>query len=315
MYGWLLAGLMVAHPPLQFAIAWPETPFGVREVADQSFEIRWFDATNSAEPVVGTGTVTFDFFYTSNMPRTYTYGRVPPGLDGTLIQAGVPESDPDNQLVWDTSAVPAGSYFIYTVANDTDSTASDPVGVAFSRGVVTVQHPGDQAHPAITFSQPDNPFHFATDGFELRYLAFDPAGDAQVRLEASSSTATDEWILLAEGLPAEPDNGFEWSTVDVREGPWSFRATLVDGRQRTAVAYSRFFVTVLHFEDLDAGVALDAAAAPSPPDAGALPPPIPRKSGCRCATPASSERGGRWAWVVIVLAARRRSARSRRAST
>lgn len=231
----LLPSAAAAHLAGVPTIAWFEAPLEVGIVVDESYTFRWTDYDDT-EGVVGNTLI--DFFYTETMPATYRMGSVPAALEGTPIVKGIPEADLENTWVWDTSEVPAGTYFLWSMAHDAPFRM-----VAFARGTVTVAHPGDPIHPAIAVTDPDGDGHVAVGSYVIRWEAFDPDGSGKVRLEATTSPVGADRILLAEGL--DPATGaFEWDTSAVEPGDWSIFARIEDGRDLFHEAWGRFFVRV-----------------------------------------------------------------------
>lgn len=231
----LLPGAAPAHLAGVPTIAWFEAPREVGIVVDESYTFQWTDYDDT-DGVVGNTRI--DFFFSPTMPPTYRMGSVPSALVGTPIAKGIPESDLENAWVWDTSEVPAGTYFLWSMAHDAPFRM-----VAFARGTVTVAHPGDPIHPAIAVTDPDGDGHVATGSYVIRYEVLDPDGSATVRLEATTSPVGADRILLAEGL--DPATGsFEWDTSELEPGDWSIFARIEDARGLSHEAWGRFFVRV-----------------------------------------------------------------------
>jgi hypothetical protein len=236
-------------------VAWPETPFEAGELADESFLLEWTDYDGPSP----TGTVTVNWYYTNEMPRTFPLGVIPDTLTGTAIVTGIDEADLENRYAWDTSSVAADSYFIWSIIDEPPEEMAVLRVVAFARGVVTVAHSGDIVHPAIIFTRPDSPYYIADEHFLILYQSFDPDGTGRVKLEASSSTIGDDFVLLAEDLPASRDGSFAWDTTALSEGDWTLRATIEDARGLKHTSYCRFFLRVQHVRlDPDAGIVSDS---------------------------------------------------------
>jgi len=239
---WAVAvpGVASAHLNGIPTIAWPEAPAGVGEVADSSFRISWTDFDDQAT----TGFTTIDIHATRRMPPTYRMGvapRIEDGPDHVVIATGIPERDFANEVEWDTSAVPSGTWFVWTVAHD------DPFEMwAFARGVVSVAHGDEAPWPAVVVTRPDEGTPAADESALLRYESFDPDGTGRVTLEASRALGGGEPVTLASDLPADASGSFEWDTRDVEAGDWTIKATIVDARGLTSSAYARFFVRVAH---------------------------------------------------------------------
>lgn len=259
----LHAGKASAHGSLA-AVAWPTNPDGVGEIADASYTFAWVDS----DQLTSTGTATIDWFYTATNPPTFPAGGIPAGLEGTPIVLGIPESDTANQYTWDTRGVAPGSYWIWSIVNEPPGERGSIQIVAFSPGVVTIAHPGDDISPAVVIKRPDSPYRWADESYVVEYAAFDPDRSGRVRLEAARASHEDELILLADDLHTSTTT-FHWNTSALPEGDWLLRATLTDARGRTFSAYGRFFLLVVHATLPDAGVPpADGAVDGGEPDAG-----------------------------------------------
>ena len=118
-------------------VAWVNDPIGVGTVVDQSFRFTWLDFDRP----VATGTATVAFYSVVTRPPPFAAGIIPDVLDGTAIVTGLLEKDPINTFEWDTRAVPAGSYMIWSRVNEPPSEIFSPLIISYSPGVVTVAHP------------------------------------------------------------------------------------------------------------------------------------------------------------------------------
>lgn len=221
----------------------------VGEMVDGHFLVSW----NDGDQGVPTGTATVDLFYTNVIPPTFVPGDVPAELEGMPIVLGVREVDRANTYVWDTSGVPTGSYWIWSRVNEPPTIPPKRTIISFSKGVVTVAHPGDPVPPAVHFLPPASPFLWPeSDRIEIDYEGFDPDGASRVTLEAGPSASA--LTVLAEGLPASHRHRFTWATLDWPEGQYVVRATITDGSGRSFSAYDQFFRIVNNPEpDTEAG--------------------------------------------------------------
>ncbi len=303
-------------------MAWPLTPYSVGEVADQSYSFTWTDTNYINTSTLGE--ITIDWFYTRVMPPTFHLGVSPPDLEGTPIVRGIPEADRTDGFTWNTATVAPGSYWIWSRMTDLPGETSLKIN-AFSRGVITVAHPGDVVHPAIAMTTPRSPFEVAEqDTYDVVYEAFDPDGSGVVTLEAMRSRDGSDAILIARDLPAARSATVAWPIGALEEGDWILRAHLRDGRGLESTAYARFVLTIEH---------------PTRPDAGpidAMPPVMARdggsedigtydagqrvvveEDGCGCSAVGASTRGDEGAVAIgLLLAAtmlRRRGRAPRRA--
>lgn len=231
----LLPAVASAHRMGVPTTAWFTEPEGVGIVVDESFAFAWTDYDDTAD----TEHTTIDFYFTPAMPPTYRIGTVPSQLDGTPIVKSVPELDPTNRHVWNTTEVPSGSYFLFSIAHDNPFTM-----VVFARGVVTVAHEGDPIHPAIFVTEPDVDREAIARGHAvIRWLAFDPDESGRVRIEVTRRPDGSDLVTLAEDL--DPSIGrFVWMTDGFEPGEWMVRATLEDGRGLVHQAWSRSFVQI-----------------------------------------------------------------------
>lgn len=305
--------VVLAHPGQGPPVAWPDLPHDVAERADDTYTFTWTDS----DLVVATGTATIDWFYTAANPPTYQPGLVPDGLEGTLIVGGIPEADLTNSYTWDTSAVPAGAYFLWSRVNEPASERPLLRVIAFSRGVLVVAHPGDELHPAVAITRPDSPFHIAEGDFELKWEAFDPDGSALVTLEATTSSVGEDFVVLADQITATSSGTFVWRTSEYAEGNWTLRASIRDGRGLSFIAYSRYFLRIEHpfaFDDaggggLDGGAAGDGGPGRRFADGAAYDGgtgPVTPPSSCACAH-RSPGGGGALLGVLALVLLRRRS--------
>lgn len=267
----MLALLAAVPGPLEHVgggppVAWPDTPSQVGEMADDTFTITWTDF----DAPIPTGTATIDLYYTDRMPPTFQLGIIPPDLHGEHIVGGIPEADLANRYVWNTSTVAAGAYFIWSLIDEPPSEGFTLRVVAFSRGVVTIAHPGDPVHPSVIVSRPGNPYDIAEGVFTLGYSAFDPDGTGRVKIEATTSTDATNFVLLAQDLPAVADGTFDWDTALYDEGDWMIRVTIEDDRGLSFVAFNRWFLRVEHpLVQPDAGTPMQGdSGSPSAPDSG-----------------------------------------------
>lgn len=279
-------------------------PDDVGVEADESFRITWLDT----DTPIPTGTAAVNLFYTERMPPTFFPGEIPDQLEGTPIVSGIPEPDTENAYVWDTRAVPSGTYWIWSRIDEPPEPMPSPVYLSFSKGPLHVRHPGDPIGPAVRITRPNTEIAYSDQEYEIRYRAFDPNGTATVRLEAGTSLDGTGFTLIADDLPATSTGAFVWDTSELEEADWTIRAVISD-EVATSTAYSPYFLLVTHFipgRDAgprpDAGVRRDAsvmdASTTSPED------PEDGEEGCRCAA-APANLGSLWLLPFLLLFSRR----------
>jgi len=94
-------------------------PDGIDDIADCSFTIQWDDADLDDNATISL------YYDTDNS-----------GADGTLIISGLSEDPdgPDDQYVWETAEIEAGTYYIYAVIDDGNN---DP-SIQYSKGPIQV---------------------------------------------------------------------------------------------------------------------------------------------------------------------------------
>jgi len=252
----LAPGAALAHNGASSSAALT-SPASAGEIADQSYTIAWTDANVR----FGASVVTFDFRYTSAMPPTQEPGTIPPGITGGYVAVAIDELDPMNRLVWDTRLVPAGTYFVWAIP--TEDPPDVPITrVTFSRGVVTVAHPGDPIHPAIVLPEPSQPFVRVFGRYPIAYEAFDSTGTASVAIAVSPRRDGTGFVPIAMGLPASAHGEVMWDLTGVAPGTWTLRAQISDARGLRFTAYARHFVEVVAVPASDAGMVEEADAAP-----------------------------------------------------
>ena len=238
-----------------------DQPEGVGVVADQSFTFSWQD--NDADM-----TANFSMYYQPvNLPPN---GRVDQ-LDATPIPNGqaMPIMDPDDSLTWDTSGVPAGSYFLFSITREDDPTLPESFGA--SNGVVTVRHAGDPLFPAVIVTEPGAIAPPVGDGFAIRWEA---SGDgpltATVRGKPRDAAGGYEDLIV--DMPLEADGAtqrgcYVWDLGLEPIGYYEVQVEVKDGAGRTHTAYPVNAITLLRDPAADAGPR-PTCATPAEPDAG-----------------------------------------------
>ena len=305
----VLATLLTTLPAAAFAhggdpaVAYFTSPTGVGNVVDSSIDITWVDADRS----IPTGTATVDFFYTNRQPPTFQSGERPDDLVGEVVVTGIPEKDMPNAYTWDTSAVPAGSYVLWSqVVEPPEENMSIQI-IDLSPGIVTVAHPGDPVYPAVLLTAPNSPFKYADESFEITWEAFDPDGTARIRIEARIGP-TGTPIVVADDLPATAEGSVVWDTSNLEENDWILEAIITDDRGLSFRHFSRYVVLVTHqVGPRDGGVAVDASAADAGVaiDGGKI---AKVDEGCDCAT-SSGAASGWWSLLGLYAVLRRRVSR------
>ncbi|MCA9550556.1 MAG: hypothetical protein KC933_11010 [Myxococcales bacterium] len=286
------------------AVAWMKGPEGVGTVVDTDFTFGWADA----DIPIPTGTATVDFYYTARRPPAFENGDTHPLLEGEVIVQGILEKDHTNTFTWDTTAVPAGSYFLWSRVVEPPEEFMSPQIISFSPGILTVAHPGDPVYPALLITTPDTPFRYADEEFLLKWSAFDPDGSGRVTIEVGTSSMGLDYQTLVEDVPAV-DGEYLWDTSGLAEGDWFIRGSLVDGRGLGFTTYAQYLLLIAH--DIgapDAGVEADGG----PRDAGQ--PAVDAgvkvkapKEGCRCAEPsAGAPLAGLLAGILVATGRKRR---------
>lgn len=234
-------------------------PQRIGTVVDRSYTFRWEDA-DSPSPF---GPATVNFYYTPAMPPTFGNRAIPMTLTGTVVVEDILEPDLENRYTWDTSEVPAGTYWIWSRVDEPPEETSPQI-ISWSPAPLTIAHPGDEPGPAVAFTNPQSPFAWADERFVIRFQAFDPDESAKIRIEASHGYRGDGFFVVDERIPAGPEVEIFWNTRDLPEGDWMLRASIHDCRGQSFTAYGRFFVLVTH----------PGRTLPETIDAGPAPPPV-----------------------------------------
>lgn len=258
----VLVAALVAAPALAYAhggnpaVADLVAPTALCPVADANQRIEWRDA-DSAAP---SGPASIDFFATTVLPPTFVRNVFPPELEDRVVASGVSEPDLENTLVWDTSDVPTGVYWIYSHVMEPPEEMS-PELIGLSPVPIVVHHEDDPVPSAVAITRPNSPFAVGDQTYNVRYTALDATGTGRVRLEAKPFNE-DDWHLIAENLPASLDGSFQWNTAPLPQGDWVLRATLDDCTGRHVVAHTRFIFLISHptGPPMDAGADLDAGS-------------------------------------------------------
>ena len=276
--------------------------------ADQSFTIHWEDG--DTDP-----TGRFIFYYLDHEPTfqvtvdDLTTGGLATKIDDpTNVASGYYASctcsadmgvtcppvtrDPNgncaNQLVWNTSALPKGTYWIVAVNDDPPfhvyNAANAPVVVA---------HPGDTAPPAVVVVRPDG-FGAWDRSYRLQWLAFGKAPltfdlsygieDTGKALQIAGDIATAAQVTTN----ADGTFGYDWDLTALPNNMSYFvRFKVTDADGVSTFTDSHFGIKVFHT------------------DGGATPPPAdmalgPARHGCDVEPGASS--GGPLASTLLAFA-------------
>jgi MYXO-CTERM domain-containing protein len=249
-------------------------------VCDESCPISWQD--NDLDP-----TGLFSFFY---QPANVPYGALlsDPAFAGTAIPGGtdVLISDPANTLSWDTSSVPAGTYFVYAFTRD------PPLAGVYGMSLapVTVQHPGDPLWPAVVVDEPDGVGDRATESFAIRWRA-----SGEGTLTATVTAVPEEGEPVVVGV--DQTGCLTWDLTGVPLASYhSVFVTVEDDAGRTHAAWSRDRIVVLGPAD-----GTPSSCEMPAPDAGVGPP--GETPGCGCAVGPAAGGGDPVSAIVIAVVA------------
>jgi MYXO-CTERM domain-containing protein len=241
-----------------------QVPADVGEVADQAYLVRWLD--NDTDP---TGVFEF-YFQPANVPPQWFL------TSPLFLHQGIPGGgairvdDRTNQLSWDTSGVPEGSYFVYSITRDPPL---DPI-YTFSPFPVTVKHSGTPAAPAVVVDEPDGVGDIAAARYATKWHA---SGEGVLTATVRGYKFPPDMvpIPLVTDLPMVARNGrqegcFDWDVEAADEGYYFTEVEVKDGRGRTHRAYSPLFLVVYREPGMDAGVPAPGCQGfpQMPPDAG-----------------------------------------------
>ncbi|MBI4509159.1 MAG: hypothetical protein HY698_05960 [Deltaproteobacteria bacterium] len=222
--------------PTRITFASPGARF---DVADGNYDVTW--AENSDDK---TGELAF-FYQPSNVP---VGTKLSSSLHaGTPIPGGekVPVEGDANVLKWDTSSVPAGSYFVYSVTQDPPL---DPVA-SFSPLPVTIRHQGDPPWPAVTVDKPDVGELPSGVAFAIRWRASGASPlHATIRYGAVGTEDPPEEIAADLPMVGHANGTFAgcyaWDLSLVPLDSYYIQVEVKDSAGRSHSAYSRSSVVV-----------------------------------------------------------------------
>jgi hypothetical protein len=258
------------------------TPY-VWVTADASYTVTWDDG--DADP-----TGRFTFYYMDHQP-TFQVASDDIKTTGTIIDDAVnlaggyfsscycegdqgvtcpvivrdPAGNCGNQIVWNTSGIAPGSYWVVAVNDD------PPFHVAYATNVpIRVAH-GGAPLPAINVVRPDGYGAWDTS-YHLQWLADGKAPlsfDLAYGLEDTTTALTPQAQIFAGTAIAPNSDGtfsYDWdvSKLDNNKSYW-VRITVTDADGKSAFTDSHYGVTVFH-----SGMMAPADMAMAPP----------KKSGC-----------------------------------
>jgi N-acetylneuraminic acid mutarotase len=178
--------------------------------ADSTYTINWTGSDLNPED-----TLTVDLYYDTDLnPATRN-----------LIVADI---DNTGSYDWDTSGIPAGSYFICAVIDDGSETAYD-----YSDGQLTINHA-----PTITVIDPDGVSDTAHTFYEITWDGSDPDPDDTLSValyyDNDLDPATKTFIY------SDPSNvgSYTWDTSEIAEGDYYIYAEINDGINPPVSDYS-----------------------------------------------------------------------------
>ena len=241
-----------------------QVPADVGEVADRSYLVRWID--NDTDP-----TGVFEFYYQPvNVPPQWFLAS--PLFLNTPIPGGesIRVDNTTNQLSWDTSSIPEGSYFVYSITRDPPL---DPI-YTFAAFPVTVRHGSGSAAPAVVVDEPDGVGDITPDRYAIKWHA-SGEGALTATVRAYGIGADPVPMTLVTDLPLVTRNGrqegcFDWDASALELGYYYAEVEVKDARDRTHRAYSPLFLVLYREPGMDAGVTPPGCQGfpQMPPDAG-----------------------------------------------
>lgn len=256
------------------------TPSVLGELADRSYSVTWLDDDSDLTGI-------FDFYYQS--------ANIPPGAQiGSDAFVGVPIPtgqqvaimEPSDALIWDTTVVPAGSYYLYAIATDPPL---DPLFGA-SAAPVTVRHPGDPLWPALVVDEPDAIGDTQAELFAVRFRARGE-GPLTATLRGRNLTPENdqpyyeigEDISLEEVSPGSFTGCYLWDLRALVEGQHYVEVRISDQAGRVYTAYSRTMTVSLAADgEPPTCAAPDPEADANPLRSDARTPNVGEPGGCGC---------------------------------
>jgi hypothetical protein len=152
------------------------------------------------------------------------------GFDGELIATDIYEDESQDSYLWDVTAIPEDSIWIYATIADPDTTI-----LTYSPGPLIIV----DIAPSITITHPA-PGDSASDQFTITWEDDDPDDNALISLywddDASGYDGTP--IQGAESIEEDdPGDSFDWNLTGMAEGPVYVYAAIAD-EDTTVQAYS-----------------------------------------------------------------------------
>ena len=152
-------------------------PNGIGDEAREQFTITWSDSDVD-----------------NNASIALYYDIDNSGENGSLIVDGLSEDDTSDSIVWSTSSLPAGDYYVYAVIDD----GVNAPFTAYSSGTVTINH-----------SAPDFSLTWEVQPAEAGGITpasgslFESGEQVQIRVTAAEGYVFEQWLSGASG--ANPD--------------------------------------------------------------------------------------------------------------
>ncbi len=214
--------MAVIHPPHIIVIE----PDGISDITDWYYIIQWEDRDTDDNATI---TLYYDTDNISGGEILIGSGPVPQGED--------PDGGAWDSLLWNTTFIPEGDYFIKASIYDGITAVFN-----YSTGPISVRHP-----PSINILEPDGVDDLVDMLYTIRWADWDVDDDANISLYYDDDNSGYDGTLIVSGLK-EDDlvDMYIWNTSLLPEGSsWFIYANISDD-STTYSRYSIGTVTITH---------------------------------------------------------------------
>ena len=196
-------------------------PDGTDDTASTSYTISWQDSDPEENATLAL------YYDTDNS-----------GADGTLIVENLSEDAATDTHTWDTTALPAGTYYIYGVIKDGVNAAI----TSYSKGAVTISQ---NTPPTLTITEPDGTDDTASNSYTISWQDADPEENATLALYYDTDNSGADGTLIVENLSEDAaTDTHTWDTTALPAGDYYIYGVINDGVNAAVTAYSKGVVTI-----------------------------------------------------------------------